>query len=130
MNDQDILVEIKRRKDLADYYYDNYIKHYHRKSFSKASEFLWGSINALVYALALFNNRKIHTHAEIREFIKDLANEYDDRDFSQGLLAGERVHANFFHDFMDEAMFDEDRQKIEILLEKLEKILNQKIETS
>jgi hypothetical protein len=129
MNNCNVLSEIKRRKDLADYYYDNYQKHYRQKSLSKASEFLWGSINALVYAIGLFYNKKLSKHTEIRDFIKDLANAYDDKDLAQGLLAAERIHANFFHDFMDEMMFEEDKQKIEKLLNRLAKILDEKIKT-
>jgi hypothetical protein len=129
MSNDDFQSEIKRRKELADYYYDNYIKQYRRKNFSKASEFLWGSTNALVYAIGLFYNKKLCEHNKIREFINDLANEYDDNDLAQGLHAAERVHANFFHNFMDEALFEDDRPKIENMLGKLADLLNEKIKS-
>jgi Archaeal PaREP1/PaREP8 family len=129
MSNEDLLSEIKRRKELADYYYDNYRMHYQQKNFSKASEFLWGSTNALVYSLGLFYNKKLSEHKKIRDFIEDLANEYEDKDLAQGLFAAERIHANFFHDFMDEAMFEEDRQKIETMLVRLTNLLDKKIKS-
>jgi hypothetical protein len=48
------LQEVMRRRRLADYYYDNYRKYYLRRKYSKASEFIWGTVNALSYGLGLF----------------------------------------------------------------------------
>ena len=64
------ILEIKRRRKLADYYYDNFRKHYEIKKFSKASEFLWGALNALVYAICLFYGKKLGKHRDVVEYVE------------------------------------------------------------
>lgn len=116
--------EIEKRKKLADHYYDNFRKYYKDKNYSKASEFLWGSFNALGYAIGLIHGKKLSDHGKLVNFIEELAEAYKDEEILEGLAAAQRIHANFFHDFMDELMFDDDRKRTEIMLEKLVKILN------
>jgi hypothetical protein len=124
---EEIILEVERRKRLANFYYDNFRKYYETKNFSKASEFLWGTLNSLVYAIGLFHRKKISKHREVVDFVVELANAYKDKEMGEGIIAAQRVHANFFHDFMDEPMFEDDKRKMEKLLEKLAKILNEKI---
>jgi len=113
------LDEILRRRNLADFYYDNYQKHYRAKEYSKASEFLWGTINNLAYIIGLFYDRKIRNHGEVVSFIKDLANIMRESKIITWLASAERLHANFFHDFMDQFMFEDDKDKAEKLIETL-----------
>lgn len=119
--------EIKRRRELANYYYDNFRKHYETKKFSKASEFLWGTLNALVYAIGLFYGRKLTTHRSVVDFVKELASAYKDEEMGEWINDAETIHANFFHDFMDESKFEYYRQKTEKLLKRLVEILDHEI---
>ena len=121
--------EIRRRRELANYYYDNFRKHYETKKFSKASEFLWGTLNALVYAIGLFYGRKLTTHRAVVDFVKELASEYKDDEMGEWIYDAETIHANFFHDFMDESKFEYYRPKTEKLLKRLVDILNYEIYT-
>ncbi len=121
--------EINRRGELANYYYDNFRKHYETKKFSKASEFLWGTLNALVYAIGLFYGRKLTTHRSVVDFVKELASAYKDEEMGEWIYDAETIHANFFHDFMDESKFEYYRPKTEKLLKKLVDILNYEIYT-
>lgn len=121
--------EINRRRKLANYYYDNFMKHYETKKFSKASEFLWGTLNALVYAIGLFYGRKLTTHRAVVDFVKELASAYKDKEMGALINDAETIHANFFHDFMNESMFEDYRQKTEKLLKRLVEILNYEIQT-
>jgi hypothetical protein len=116
--------EIEKRRKLARHYYDNFRKYYESKNYSKASEFLWGSLNALGYAIGLIYGTKLSDHAKLVNFIKELAEAYKDEEILEGLAAAQRIHANFFHDFMDELTFEDDRKRTEKLLEKLVKILD------
>lgn len=118
--------EILRRKRLADHYYINFRKFYEAKKYSKASEFLWGTINNLVYAIGLFYDKKIGKHNEVVEFIKDLALGEKNDELVEQLVSAERIHANFFHDFMTELMFEDDKNKTEKLIETLSEILDEK----
>ena len=123
------ILEIKRRRELANYYYDNFRRHYEAKKFSKASEFLWGTLNALVYALGLFYGRKLTTHRSVVDFVKELASAYKDKEMGELINDAETIHANFFHDFMDEYNFENYRRKTEKLLKRLVEILDHEIQT-
>ncbi len=127
--DEKSISEIERRKDLADYYYDNFRKHYRTKNFSKASEFLWGTLNSLVYAIGLFYGRKLTAHKAVVDFVKELASAYKDEEMGELMTDAETIHANFFHDFMSEPMFETHRQKTEKLLRKLVNILDHEMQT-
>jgi len=128
--DEDIPLEIKRRRNLTNYYYDNFRKQYEAKNFSKASEFLWGALNALAYAIGLLHGEKLNEHKKVVDFINKLANAYRDKEIIECLAAAQTIHANFFHDFMDESTFEVSRQKTEKLLEKLTKILDEELRES
>jgi hypothetical protein len=52
------LREIERRRSLADHYFENFRRYYEEKNLPKASEFLWGALNALPYALGLLYGTK------------------------------------------------------------------------
>ena len=125
--DEEVMSEITRRR-LADYYYDNFRKYYEAKKFSKSSEFLWGALNALVYAIGLLYGKKVGKHKEVVDFVTELANAHEDKEMGELLSSAQTLHANFYHDFMDELMFEDDRQKTEKLLEKLVKILDKEIQ--
>ncbi|RLE49299.1 MAG: hypothetical protein DRJ31_05485 [Candidatus Methanomethylicota archaeon] len=120
------LEEVLRRKSLADKYYENYLEHYHRGEYSKASEYLWGVVNALTYALGLFYGKTLGDHSKVVEFLNMLASEH--KDIAEGLKPAQRVHANFYHDFMDKDLFDDDRLKVEKMINKLATLLTQKLE--
>jgi hypothetical protein len=122
--DEEVILEIEKRRKLADHYYDNFRKYYENKNYSKASEFLWGSLNALAYAIGLLHGEKISDHGKVVDFIKELANVYTDKEMEEDLASAQTIHANFFHDFMNESMFEDNRKRTEKLLEKLVKILD------
>ena len=44
------------------------------KNYSKASEFLWGSLNALAYAIGLLHGEKLSDYGKVVNFITVLAN--------------------------------------------------------
>ena len=129
MMNSDIIEDIKNKKRLADYYYDNFNKYYRIKKWSKASEFLWGTINALAYALGLFEGKKLSTHNKIRDFLIELSDAYNDKEIAEGIAPAETLHANYFHDFMDELVFEKNRSDAEKLIKKLAEILDHKIES-
>ena len=125
---EDKLKIAQEKKHLADYYFDNYMKYYRLKKYSKASEFLWGTINNVVYAIGIFYDEKISTYNKLKSFLKHLAIEKNDDEILKNLIAAERIHANFFHNFMDEDMFEEDKIKTLKLIDKLSKILDEIIQ--
>ena len=127
MISEEALQEVLRRKKLADLYYDNYRYYYSRKEFAKASEFIWGTVNALAYALGLLHGLKLSDHKKIMEFLKILATQYEE--IREGVTAVQRLHANHYHDFMNGELFEEDRVKAEKLINKLAELIYHHIET-
>lgn len=135
MRERELLEEVKRRRALADYYYDNFQRHYAKKELSKASAreagrqstFLWGTLTAITYAVGLLHNKKLGRHKEIVSFLQELAKKQKDKEMAEGVTAAERIHANFYNDFMDDIMFEEDRQKTERLLKKLAEKLDSEV---
>jgi len=126
MISEEELQEVFRKKRLADLYYDNYRYYYSRKELAKASEFIWGTVNALAYALGLFYGLKLSDHKKVVEFLKMLATQYEE--IREGITAVQRLHANYHHNFMDEELFEEDRVKAEKLISKLAELLYHRIE--
>jgi hypothetical protein len=126
MISEEELQEVFRKKRLADLYYDNYRYYYSRKELAKASEFIWGTVNALAYALGLFYGLKLSDHKKVVEFLKMLATQYEE--IREGITAVQRLHANYYHNFMDEELFEEDRVKAEKLISKLAELLYHRIE--
>jgi len=68
---------------------------------------------------------KLTKHNDVIEFLKILAQQYEE--IREGISAVQRLHANYFHNFMDENLFEEDRFKAEKLLNKLAELLDLKI---
>jgi len=123
------LERVKEYRRLVDYYYDNYHKFCVAKEYSKASEFIWGTVNALSNGLSfLLQGKVLGSHPEVVEFLKMLANTYyRSEEVGEGVSAVQRLHANYFHNFMDRDLFEEDRSKAERLLNRLAELLNLKI---
>lgn len=117
---QETLEEIERRRDLAGYYFSNFEKHRVRDP-AKASEFLWGALNAIVYAIGLLHGRKIAEHSEVIKLLKEM------RMDKESISAAQMIHANFFHDFMDKETFELETKKVVIMLHELEKILEKEL---
>jgi hypothetical protein len=125
---EELLKEVKAKRRLADHYYDNYRRFYLQGEYSKASECIWGVVNALAYALGLFEGRKLSDHGKVIKFLEMLANQHEE--IAEGLLPIQRLHANFFHDFMNEEMFREDATKAEGLIRKLAELVDARLSRS
>jgi len=125
----ELLERAKEYRRLADYYYDNYRKFYVAKEYSKASEFIWGTVNALSNGLSLLLQGKVlGGHAEVVRFLEMLVNSYyKSEEVGKEVMAVQRLHANYFHNFMDRDLFDEDGSKAERLLNRLAELLDLKI---
>lgn len=126
MSDTNISYDkLQKKKELSDYYFDNYNKFYEKKAFSKASEYLWGVLNNLVTAIALFDGINNLNHAEIIAFVKKISVERELPELRIQMSVANNIHANFFHDFMSEEDFEISKNETMKLLETLKNILNE-----
>src|SRR5437867_10203516 len=107
--------EVSRRREIADTYYSNYARFLKEGDLGKASEFLWGAVSNFAYALALLDNKKLDDHAKTRAYLNELATSRKDPDLAGGITAAERMHANFYHNFMSNEAFEEDNTTLQQL---------------
>jgi hypothetical protein len=118
-------IEVTRRKRLADLYYDNYRKYSKEGKFQKASEFLWGALANILYAIALKRyGIKLGKHRQFRDVVNKISTELKDSEIAKIYVeSAEIIHANFYHDFMDEDSFKRHAKNVERLIFKLVELL-------
>jgi len=115
--------EIRRRLNIIESYSKNYKESLDKKEYGKASEMLWGIINNLASILSILNGGKpISKHSELREFINSLAYVLKDEEIIDLFRSCEILHANYFHNFLDEILFESYRKDAEKLINKLQEL--------
>jgi len=125
----ELLKEVERRKLIVENYYRNYRLHVNSKNYSKASEDLWGVVNNLLIILSLvMTGKSVSSHSALRDFVNQLIAIKRNEKLRELFRAAERLHANYFHNFMDEEMFNEDREKVEELIRILEQYILEELE--
>jgi hypothetical protein len=73
-----------------------------REDWGKGAEFLWGAVSSLLNAICvLYEYRPITNHQEMVNFGKKLATELKDKEMYNFFdETGNKLHANFYHEFM------------------------------
>jgi len=110
-------------KNVTEEHFNNYLKYYGKKNFPKASEFLWGTLNALFYAIGDTYGITLSNYTSIKNFTLKIAVEYDLEKIVDQYSAAETLHANFYHNFMSEDLFEHNKTKVVELIQKLSEIL-------
>ena len=121
------LIEISKRKELYTHYLHNSDKNFVLGNIAKSSEFLWGAIHTLIYAIALTYDKKLSKHSQIRDFAKELTEIEKDEEIVKGVILGETLHSNFYHNFLDKEQLTTNKKLAEELIFKLENILTKRI---
>lgn len=123
-----LLEEVKRRRSVIESYYRNYYRHLEAKEYAKASEDLWGIVNNLLSILRLLREGKpVSKHRDARTFLSYLAKIKGDMRLEDLMDACEVLHANYFHNFMDEGLFGRYRLKAEELIKTLDKYVEEEL---
>lgn len=88
----------------SDEYWRQALGFLNRNELEKASELAWGSVAQRVKALALAKiGRELHTHYQIRDYVKRIASQTADENLFRDFTEAERLHTNFY-----EGLFDRD----------------------
>lgn len=124
--DEKTFKEIKRRRIEEGRLYSNYIKYYRKGDMIKASEFLWGSINNIVYSIGLLYGKKLGKHSLIIQTIRELATKWG-KEYEKYVSSAEAIHSNFYHAWMSEEVFKEKVKEVEELRKWLIEILESEI---
>ncbi|VVB82334.1 Archaeal PaREP1/PaREP8 family protein [uncultured archaeon] len=127
MEPEEILSEIVKRKELYLHYLHNSEKNFILGNISKSSEFLWGALHTLVYSIAITYKKKLSKHGQIRDFAKELSATEKNENIFNGVVLGEMLHSNFYHNFLDKEQFKIKKEEVEKLMSILEKILEKRV---
>jgi len=125
---EELAKEVRRRIGVIESYSRNYVDYLHRGDYTKASESLWGVLNNLASILSILHGGKpISRHDELRGFMNSLAPMLRSGDIMRWFRACETLHANSFHNFMDEAVFEQYRVEAEKLINTLQGLIAEKL---
>ncbi len=91
--------------EAADYYFTTGDKF-------QGSEKLWGAASHALLALLAERGLPNNNHAAMKHAVERLAAEYDDRGISEGYLAAEKFHKNFYHGFLEDYEIELDGPKV------------------
>jgi hypothetical protein len=120
------LIEIEKRRLEERHLYENFEKYYQKRDFAKASEFLWGSVTKVAYAIGLLFGIKPGKHKEVIALMKELAK--GDRAIIDRINSAEALHSNFYHNWMEEGIFEDYVRKVDDLRAWLIKLLDKETE--
>ena len=78
----------------------------------QASEKLWGAASHAVLAASQFNGWPGGRHYALKQAAERLATEHDDPLIGYGFEVAEKLHGNFYHDFMEEFELESARPRV------------------
>ena len=90
----------------------------------QASEKYWGAVTALLNAIAELRGWEHHSHRDYAMIIERLANELGDNELRVMFDSVEKLHANFYHGFLNNEGFDLRRSRALALINKLKEYIN------
>ena len=96
---------------------------YAKGDLPQAGEKYWGAVTALLNAIAERRSLPHYSHRDYAELIETLYEETKDRDLVVWFSLAERLHANFYHNFMRREGFDLHREAVLKLAERLRRLL-------
>ncbi|AEA13680.1 PaREP1 domain containing protein [Thermoproteus uzoniensis 768-20] len=96
---------------------------YRKGDLAQAGEKYWGAVTALLNAIAEKRGWEHYSHRDHAVAINRLYRESKDRELVVGFSLAERLHANYYHNFMELEEFELHREAVLKLVEKLKKFL-------
>jgi len=118
---EEVEQQIAEYERLSAHYYDNATVYIKQEEYPKAGEALWGSINVYLKIISLIAlHRPLSSrHGDIKQFVRALSNSVRDPELFRMYEKAEKLHANFYHNFLDKEEFDENFNSSVELLQKL-----------
>ncbi len=125
-----IICRAMEYRERAVKYFMNFEEERLRENFDKAGEALWGVISCLLNAIHLLEKGKpITDHQMMRQFaVHYLVSMTDEGERLVGIFKrAEKLHANFYHSFLDRDEFNELCNEIIELIKVLEELYNREM---
>ncbi len=125
---EELLREVRRRISIIETYSKNYVEYLSRGEYAKASEAVWGILSNLVSILNILHGGKpVARHDDLRKSINTLASMLRNEEVIRWYRACETLHANYYHNFMDENLFHQHRADAEKLINTLQRLVQRKL---
>ena len=91
----------------------------------QGSEKMWGAAAHVVIAAAQRRGWDFGNHRALKVAVRRLTEEYDDPFLDAGFLAAEKFHANFYHKFMEDFEYAEDRPKVRRFVSRMQSLMDE-----
>ncbi|ADN49969.1 PaREP1 family protein [Vulcanisaeta distributa] len=114
-----VYIYLKIHEELLKHSDEEYVK----GDLVQASEKLWGAVAALLNAIAEARGWEHYSHRDYDVIINRLFRETGDKDLPLYFGAAERLHANFYHNFMTKDEYELHREYVLRLINKLRDLL-------
>jgi len=98
---------------------------YARGDLVQASEKLWGSVVSLLNAIAEVRGWEHYSHRDYDVIVQNLYEETSDKELVLYFGMAERLHANFYNNFMSKETFELHRDYVLMLINKLKEFIKQ-----
>ena len=109
---------------LHERYFREAEKFYEKGDLVQASERYWSTITTLLSVIAELRNLPHYTHRDLWDVIEHVVEVTGDPEFSTLFSIAERLHANFYHNFMKKASFEKHREEVLKLVKKLKTLID------
>lgn len=114
-------------KDTRDHYLSNAEETIQKKELRKASELLWGGITQAIKLLASLSNKFIYSHKDFENFVDAVGDELKDEKIYMEFMFLSILHQNFYEEKIPEKHFKTYYRKTYEFLEKIDKIIQIKL---
>ncbi len=131
----DIIIDIivneldpKTRIEVYEKLFNKYLKEaeelYSKGDLVQASEKYWGAICALLNIIGELKNLPHYKHIHYAEIIGHVFEETNDKEIPRLFASTERLHANYYHNFLSKREFEIHREDVLKLIEKLKNYID------
>ena len=85
----------------------------------QASEKMWGAASHAIMAVAMQRGEECGTHRKLVRVAYQIAAELKDGELRAGIEAAQRLHANFYHGFLEPEEFEMPAESVHIFVERM-----------
>ncbi len=97
--------------------------YYRKEDLAQAGEKYWGAVTALLNAIGEKEGLPHYTHRDLVEIIEYLADKLKEPEIAGDFAHAERLHANYYHNFIRKITFEHHREHVIRLMKKLREYL-------
>lgn len=100
-----ILEKSAKYQKMSEEYLSNAMIYASRRKFTKATEFLWGSIAEAIKAVYALEGRTLGEHREVIKALEELVLRKEMQNGARLIQSADQLHINFYEGFVDEGRF-------------------------